>query len=153
MKQEEFIKDRIAYLKGLKSRTEQQELLLLLAEKSERSAQDEKKLNAIVKAEKASMAAAKARQEASKLINAEKDTAKKAERKARDHELYNSAGLLIMAGLVDTRTGKPIIDKAELLGALLGLAKVPESDPRRTEWKRVGDALLLENTKKNGVKK
>jgi len=41
----------------------------------------------------------------------------KAERTARTHELCNSAGLLILAGLVDTKTGKPAIDKGELLGA------------------------------------
>ncbi|EGM6327282.1 TPA: hypothetical protein O2V58_004689, partial [Salmonella enterica subsp. enterica serovar Rissen] len=28
-------------------------------------------------------------------------------RKVRDHALYQSAGLLIMAGLVDSQTGKP----------------------------------------------
>lgn len=69
---------------------------------------------------------------------------KKAERKARDHELYNSAGLLIMAGLVDTtKTGKPTIDKAELL-----LAKVPENDQRRLEWKKAGAAKFAEQPTK-----
>ena len=53
MKNDAWLKDRVAYLKGLKSRNEQQELLVLLAEKSNRNAQDDKKLNAIVKAEKA----------------------------------------------------------------------------------------------------
>ena len=66
----------------------------------------------------------------------------KAERAARTHELCNAAVLLILAGLVDTKTGKPAIDKGELLGALLGLAKVTAEDPRRLEWKRAGDALL-----------
>jgi hypothetical protein len=144
MQNDAWLKDRVAYLKGLKSRNEQQELLVLLAEKSNRNAQDDKKLNAIVKAEKASLRATKARQDAANLINAEKKAAAKAERTARTHELCNSAGLLILAGLVDTKTGKPTIDKAELLGALLGLlAKVPAEDPRREEWKRAGDSLLL----------
>jgi Conjugal transfer protein TraD len=35
-----------------------------------------------------------------------------------------------------------LIDRGELLGALLGLAKVPPSDPRRAEWKRAGDVAL-----------
>jgi len=78
------------------------------------------------------------------LIHAEKHAEKKAERKARDHELFNAAGLLILAGLVDTKTGKPTIDKNELLGALAGLAKVPESDQRRTEWKKAGAVILAE---------
>ncbi len=142
MKNDEWLKDRVAYLKGLKSRSEQQELLVLLAEKTNRTAQDDKKLNAIIRAEKAGLRATKARQEASNLINAEKKVAAKAERAARTHELCNAAGLLILAGLVDAKTGKPAIDKGELLGALLGLSKVTAEDPRRLEWKRAGDALL-----------
>jgi len=142
MESDKWLKDRVAYLKGLKSRNEQQELLVLLAEKTSRTAQDDKKFNAIIKAEKASQRATKARQDAAKLINEENRVAAKADRAARTHELCNSAGLLILAGLVDTKTGKPALDKGELLGALLGLAKVSAEDPRRLEWKRAGDALL-----------
>jgi len=144
MKNQDWLKDRVTYLKGLKSRNEQQELLVLLAEKTSKTAQDEKKLNAIIKAEKAAEKATKARQEAAKLISAENRAAAKAERAARTHELCNSAGLLILAGLVDTKTGKPTIDKAELLGALLGLAKVPQDDTRRAEWKKAGVVKLAE---------
>ena len=136
----------MAYLQGLKSRNEQQELLVLLAEKANRNAQEDKKINAIVKAEKAGLRATKARQQVANLINAEKKAAAKAERTARTHELCNSAGLLILAGLVDTKSGQPTIDKGELLGALLGLAKVPAKDPRRLEWKRAGDALLTKDS-------
>jgi hypothetical protein len=146
MNNDEWLKDRVAYLKGLKSKNEQQEWLVLLAEKSTRNAQDDKKFNAIIRAEKASQRATKARQDAANLINAEKKAAAKAERSARTHELCNSAGLLILAGLVDTKTGKPAIDKGELLGALLGLAKVTAEDPRRKEWKRAGDSLLAEQS-------
>lgn len=142
MKNDDWLKDRVAYLKGLKSRNEQQELLVLLAEKPNRNVLDDKKLNAIIKAEKSGIRATKARQEASKLISDEKKTIAKLERVARTHELCNSAGLLILASLVDTKTGKPTRDQGELLGGLLGLAKVPLDDPRRTEWKRAGDALL-----------
>jgi len=135
---------RVTYLKGLKSRSDQQELLVLLAEKNTRTPQDDKKLTVLVRAEKASMRAAKARQEASNLINAERKATAESERKARDHELYQAAGLLSLAGLVDKKTGKPTMDRGQLLGALLGLAKVPQDDPRRADWKRAGDALLTE---------
>jgi predicted ATP-dependent protease len=135
---------RVTYLKGLKSRSDQQELLVLLAEKTARTPQDDKKLAALVRAEKASVRAAKARQEAANLINAERKAAAEAERKARDHELYQAAGLLSLAGLVDKKTGKPTMDRGQLLGALLGLAKVSQDDPRRADWKRAGDALLSE---------
>ena len=148
MKNDEWLKDRVTYLQGLKSRSEQQELLVLLAEKANRNAQEDKKLNAIVKAEKAGIRASKARQEVANLINAEKKAAAKAERTARTHELCNSAGLLILAGLVDTKTGQPTIDRGELLGALLGLAKVTAEDPRRLEWKRAGDSMLAEQSVK-----
>ena len=146
MNNDGWLKDRVAYLKGLKSRSEQQELLVLLAEKANRNAQDDKKFNAIIRAEKASQRAAKARQDAARLINEENRAVVKAERAARTHELCNAAGLLILAGLVDTKTGKPTIDKGELLGALLGLAKVPSEDPRRLEWKRAGDAILTKDS-------
>ena len=146
MKNDEWLIDRVAYLKGLKSRSEQQELLVFLAEKTNMTAQDDKKINAIIRAEKASQRAAKARQDAARLINEENRATAKAERAARTHELCNAAGLLILAGLVDTKTGKPAIDKGELLGALLGLAKVPAEDPRRLEWKRAGDALLTKDS-------
>lgn len=135
---------RVAYLKGLKSRSDQQELLVLLAEKTTRTTQDDKKLTALVRAEKASVRATKARQEAANLINAERKAIAEGERKARDHELYQAAGLLSLAGLVDKKTGKPTMDRGQLLGALLGLAKVAQDDPRRAEWKRAGDALLSE---------
>ena len=150
MNNDEWLNDRVKYLKGLKSKSEQQELLVLLAEKPNRTAQDDKKFNAIIRAEKASLRATKARQDAANLINTEKKVAAKAERTARTHELCNSAGLLILAGLVDTKTGKPAIDKGELLGALLGLAKVPAEDPRRKEWKRAGDSIISDtSTQKN----
>lgn len=139
-----WLSTRVTYLKGIKSRNDQQELLILLADKNERTSQDEKKLVALVRAEKASVRAAKARQEAATLINAERKSTAEAERKARDHEMYQAAGLLSLAGLVDKKTGKPTMDRGQLLGALLCLAKVPQDDARRADWKRAGDALLTE---------
>lgn len=146
MENDSWLNARVLYLKGLKIRSEQQDLLLMLAENSARTTNETKKLNALVKAEKASMRAAKARQEAANLINAERKAATEAERKARNHAMYQAAGLLSLADLVDKKTGQPTLDRGELLGALLGLAKVPATDPRRTEWKRAGDALLAERS-------
>jgi len=137
-----WLASRVSYLKTLKSRSDQQELLVLLAEKTDRTPKDEKNLAALVKAEKANVRAAKARQEAASLINAERKAVAEAERKARTYEMIQAAGLLSLAGLLDTKTGKPLLDRGELLGALLGLSKVLQDDPRRAEWKRAGDALL-----------
>ena len=141
---DDWLTARLAYLRGLKAPNDHQRLLMLLADKPQRTADDERKLAALVKAEKAAERAQKARAQAARIINAEKEAA----RKARDRELYNAAGLLILAGLVDTKTGVPNLDRGELLGALLGLAQVPVNDQRRAEWKRAGDALLAEKSRK-----
>lgn len=111
---------RTPNLRGLKAPSDQQRLLLMLADKPDRTADD------------------------ARIINAEKA----AERKARDHELYQSAGLLILAGLVDTTTGKPTRDRGELLGALVSLAEAQVDDEKRAAWKRKGDALLAERARR-----
>jgi hypothetical protein len=143
MEADKWLDDRLAYIRGLKAPSDQQALLVALAEKTNQSAEDKRKIAALVRAEKAAERAQKARANAARIVNAEKAKA----RKARDRELYQSAGLLIMAGLVDTKTGQPTLDRGELLGALMGLAKVPEDDTRRTEWKRAGDAMMVERQK------
>ena len=142
MDNDSWLNDRVTFLRALKTLTEQQELIVLLSENTKRSPLDTKKLTALVKAEKASIRANKARQDAANLISAEKKALDTAARNVRTHELCESAGLMGLAGLVDTLTGKPTIDRSELLGALLGLAKVPADDSRRADWKRAGDALL-----------
>ena len=138
--QDKLLADRVAYIRGLKSPNDHQRLLLLLNDKKGATNDDLRKLVALVKAEKAAEKAQRAKASVAKIVNAEK----LAERKNRDHQLYQSAGLLILAGLVDTKTGKPTLDRGELLGALLGLAKIPADDPRRGDWKRAGDALLAD---------
>jgi len=136
----EWLEDRVAYIRGLKSPNDHQRLLLLLNDKKDATDDDRRKLVALIRAEKAAEKAQRAKASVAKIVNAEKQ----AERKNRDHQLYQSAGLLILAGLVDTKTGNPTLDRGELLGALLGLAKIPADDPRRGDWKRAGDALLAD---------
>lgn len=145
---QEWITARLAYLRGLKSPSDQQRLLIALSDKPARTTDDNRKLDVLVKAEKANERAQKARAVAAKVVNADKQ----ADRKARDHELYNVAGLLSLAGLVDKVTGKPLTDRGELLGALLSLAKLPADEPRRAEWKKSGDALLAVAEKKGSNK-
>lgn len=137
-KRDQWLANRLAYLRGLKTPSDQQQLLLVLAEKPDRTAEDDRKLNALVRAEKAADRAQKARADAARIVNAEKA----AERKARDHELYQVAGLMILAGLVDSKTGRPTRDRGELLGALVSLAEAQVDAERRANWKRRGDALM-----------
>jgi len=144
MTQDPWLTKRLAYLRGLKAPNDQQRLLLMLADKPDLAADDARNLAALVRAEKASERALKARAEAARVINADEA----AKRKARDHELYQSAGLMILAGLVDTTTGKPTRDRGELLGALMSLAEAQVDDEKRAAWKRKGDALLAERARR-----
>lgn len=135
--QDKWLAERIAYIRGLKAPNDHQRLLLLLNDKKDATPDDLRKLAALVKAEKAAEKAQRAKASVAKIVNAEK----LAERKRRDRELYQSAGLLILAGLVDTKTGMPTRDRGELLGALAALFD-SVTDEKRKEWKRKGDALL-----------
>ncbi|TAM46061.1 MAG: hypothetical protein EPN61_05645 [Burkholderiaceae bacterium] len=144
---EQWLRDRVAHIKGLKAPSEQQQMLVILAEKPVRDEMDERKLTTIIRAEKATDRAAKARQAATKMIRAEHRAAQEAKKKARDHEMFEAAGLMSMAGLLDKVTGKPLLDRAELLGALMGLAAVPADHPKRNEWKQAGAEKLAKEAK------
>ena len=119
----------------------------MLSEKLPRTNDEERKLGFIIKAEWAEAKAQKARSDVARIVNAEKESA----RKSRDRELYQAAGLLILAGLVDTKTGSSLLDRGELLGALVGIDETPVTDAVRVEWKRTGDALIAsrERPRKN----
>jgi hypothetical protein len=138
MTDDAWLTDRLAYLRGLRSPTEHQRLLLQLADQPTRTEPETRTLAALIRVEKAADRAQKARAAAARLLTAEKIAA----RKARNHELYLSAGLLILAGLVETKTGQPTRDRGELLGALVALANTPATATQRATWKRTGDTLL-----------
>ncbi|WP_116866484.1 conjugal transfer protein TraD [Pseudomonas syringae] len=135
---DKWLSDRILHIKNLKSPSDQQRLLLMLSEKTSRTNDEERKLSFLIKAEWAEAKAQKARSDVARIVNAEKESA----RKARDRELYQAAGLLILAGLVDTRTGSPLLDRGELLGALVAIEETAVTDAVRVDWKRTGDALM-----------
>ena len=145
-KQEKWAADRVLYIRGLKSPNEQQRLMVLLTEKADKTAQDVKTLSLLIQAEQAAEKAQEARAKVMNLIQAEKRAEARAARKARDHALYQSAGLLIMAGLVDSQTGKPVDDTAALLGALASLNDLSRDNPKWSDWKIRGKELL--NSKK-----
>ncbi len=137
-KDKEWLEKRVAYIKGLKTPIEQQRLLVELVEKQERTPNDDHLLAALIKAEKAAARLLTARAAANKVLNAEADAA----RRVRSHELFRAAGLLILAGLVDSKTGKPVWDRMELLGALIELAECPHAEDERRGWRVRGDALM-----------
>ncbi|MFP1456035.1 conjugal transfer protein TraD [Escherichia coli] len=142
---EEWLSAKIAYINGLKSPSEQQRLLVLLAERN-RTTTDEKTLSALIRAEKTAEKAAAAKARVTAIIAAERKAAARAERKARDHELYKAAGLMIVAGLVDNKTGKPKVRAAELVGALAQNGELPRNHPKWQEWERRGKELLTKDS-------
>ncbi|MFT9440080.1 MAG: conjugal transfer protein TraD [Lacticaseibacillus paracasei] len=123
---EEWIIERIEHIRNKKSPSDQQRLLVLLAEKDDKTPKEEQDLKALVRAEKAVARLEKAAEKVassktkvSKILKAERS----AKEKARTHELIKSAGLLIKAGLVDSATGKPLWDREELLEDLSKISK------------------------------
>ena len=136
VKRDEWLTNRVAYLKSLKALSEPQQLLVLLTEKPDRSAADNQLLAALVRLEQANDRAAQARLAAAKLIQSSKRQSAKAERKARAHRLIQQGVLFDLAGLEHRSRG-------ELLGLLLAAAKT--EDPQRwAAWKQAGEALLAE---------
>ena len=142
VKRDEWLTNRVEYLKSLKALSEPQQLLVLLAEKPDRSAADNQFLAALVRLEQANDRAAQARLAAAKLIQSSKRQSAKAERKARAHRLIQQGVLFDLAGLESRGRG-------ELLGLLLAAAKT--EDPQRwAAWKQAGDALLAEKDDATG---
>ena len=130
----DYLNHKLAYLKGLKAPTQAQQLLILLAEKPDRNAEEEKQLTVLLRAERAADRARAAQLQAAKLLGQRKD----AERKARNHRLILQGLLIELAGLNEW-------DRGELLGALVALRESQNVPPeRRQQWKQRGNALLAE---------
>lgn len=154
MLHDKWLTARLTYLQGLEAPNEQQQQLLLLADKLRRTEADSRILTALIRAEATAERAQRAKAEAARLAAGYEEAARileasnrEAASRKRDEDLYNVSELLVLAGLMDPATRAPAFDRGELLGALLGLANVAVDDPRRREWKRTGDALLAEKTK------
>ena len=124
-----WLAERVEYLHKLKAPSEQQRLLILLAEKPDRSPADDRKLVVLVRAERADERLGKLRSSAARVAEE-----KAAARKARNHRLIQQGLLFDLVGL-ESR------DPAELAGALAALAEV--DDPTRwARWKTEGQAVL-----------
>jgi len=137
-----WLADKIAFLKGLSNPTPPQKALLDLAKMEARNVYEERLFKSLCQAEKSADRALAAQSKAANLLT----KAELATRKARDHQLYLVAGLLGIAGLVDTKTGKPTWDRGELLGGLMALPALADPEMRQI-WKRNGDSMLAAHEK------
>nr|WP_181377690.1 conjugal transfer protein TraD [Polaromonas sp. W5N]AWD72378.1 putative coupling protein, TraD [Polaromonas sp. W5N] len=137
---QDWLSNHLLFLKGLKSPTEAQQLLILLAVKQEKTQKEQKTFDALVKSEKASEKAKEARIAVSSILAASKKAANEAEesaasaaRKARNHGL-------IKLGLLFDYAGLSHLTREELLGLLIKGAKTDRVQVR--EWSVDGAAML-----------
>lgn len=143
-KMSEFIAVRIEYVKQLKSQSETQILFVQLAEKylsgAEMTTGELSGLKTLTQAEQLEEKLQNAKAAARKVATTENEKI----RKARTHELIKSAGLLVKAGLVDGKTGKPRTSSPEiLLGALIELEKRNPSEEEKKHWAEIGRAAMV----------
>jgi len=142
------IETHISNLRQIEKPSTEQRILILLYDKTDRTPKEERDLKALIRSEKAQEAvkeakakASEAKARSSKIAKRERD----AKDKERTHNLIQSAGLLILAGLVDSKTGNPIWDKGQLLGALSSMAEADINDSKQLSWKAKGDVILAKN--------
>ena len=141
----DWLAGHIAYLSKLKSPNDEQRLLLLLAEKKERDAKEERTFAALVKSEKALERAKKARAEVAGLLAKEKEEAAKAAeaaRKARNHKLIQLGLLFGYSGIED--------EPREFLAGLAAFGAHMDAD-KKQELTRLGTTLLLAKEQKKAA--
>lgn len=74
-----YLDDLVKRFKGFKSPNDTQQLIIMLGEKDHRSADDNRKLSVLLKAERKADQLAKARADARRMVDAEKAKTRKAE--------------------------------------------------------------------------
>ncbi|WP_010165463.1 conjugal transfer protein TraD [Sphingomonas sp. PAMC 26617] len=113
-------------------------LFVLLFDKPDRTACENKTLSALLRVERAKETMRAGRGTIRQVTSAKA----KEDRRERDHQRFLAAGLMTMVGLLDGQAGKPTWDRATLLGALDAMAKADASEDQKSRWKARGDALL-----------
>jgi hypothetical protein len=130
---QDWLSDHLLFLKGLKSPTETQQLLILLAGKTQMTTKEQKTFDALVKSEKAAEKAKEARLAVSSMLSSAKKEEAAAARKLRTHNLIKLGLLFEYAGLAH-------LSRDELLGLLLEGAKTNQNQMR--QWSGAGAAML-----------
>lgn len=130
---EQWLVDRVQYIKGLKNPSITQKTLVELFEipEEQRTPTNIKHLTTLIKAERATDKAASAQRAAKKVLT--EDQAKK--RKERTHKLVQLGALFEIAGLDGH-------NPAALLGVLLKAAEVPADDQKWDIWADQGQSVL-----------
>lgn len=118
----EWLKKRIGFIRKLGEQTARQRQIIDLIDITE---QERKLLHVLATAEKNDLQA----QESERKQAVQKRIEGKKQRRERNHRLFLAAGLLIEAGLVDTKTGELCYKKDRILQALKELKYDLETSP------------------------
>lgn len=115
--------------------TDQQILIMEYADKPDKTDDDLRKLSALVGAEQAKEKAARAKMRADRVIQDRNE----AKSKARNKKIFDTGAMLMGAGLVDSKSADLKVDRDELYGAFLELARIfkssnPEDIACRKSW-------------------
>jgi hypothetical protein len=124
----------VRYIKGLKTPTDSQHLLVQLYETQPRTSKQDRELAALARLERINEKADAARQSAHRILQDKRQR----DRKEREHRLIQIGALVEIAGF-DT------IDRGMLLGGFLHLAEQlrgPHRDTIQQTFKLRGDTLL-----------
>lgn len=124
----------LEFLKALTKPSEYQRLLIELHEKPNRTQIEEKKLAALIKTEKATIRANKAKQRMQDLLRTERTKQQALQRKARTRRLIELGALFEIAHLDQH-------DAATLVGMLSSI-KIAPDDARWTQWHEKGVSIL-----------
>lgn len=128
-------RSRIAYLRGLRRPSKDQRLLLELIDLNSGSTEDEEKIEALWRVERAAARLDDAKAKSRRLVYGEKVS----ERKARTHKLVQ-LGLLVHKAELH-------LDHGLALGALMDCAqrlRQPGGQDLADRWKSVGDKAIAE---------
>ena len=144
--------DRVQFIKGKKKPTDQESLLVALAELENRDTDDEEKLQVLIQVIKYEQAAKNKMLEFSKLQNESDER----DRKARTHELIQWGLVLVAAGWVDSKTGKqrtPHLTRESLAGAISGMVDMPVHHQKWADWNETGAEILRKSEKEKPPKR
>ena len=134
----------LAYLKALSRPSEYQRLLIELYDKTDRSPIENKKLMALIKTEKATLRAMKAKKDMQQLLNQENNKEKALQRKIRTKRLIELGALFDIANLGHH-------DPATLVGMLSNI-KIASDDPKWSNWHAQGVSILQQRKQAKNAK-
>lgn len=136
----DWLKKRIGFIRKLGEQTaRQRQIIDLLDNEAGLTEQERKLLHVLATAEKNEL---QAQENARKQAN-QKRMEGKTQRRERNHRLFLAAGLLIEAGLVDTKTGELKYQKGKILQRLKLIRHDLETSPDHNEFRNENFATRI----------